>query len=344
MNQYDNFYNRYVKISSECSCILFGLAHVLYLIIFSILGIRPLIVFNGISVAFYIIMFILIKKKHFLLYVFLTAIEISFYLTAANIVCGRAPGFELCFIALITLAFFSYYFSKSIEHKISPLVFVPLFMILFVFCYLWDKYNDPIIIVPDVAATILFIFHIIIVFSFSTGFLWVLVNYTVKLDKKVRDESETDKLTNIPNRKGLEKFFNKINGQEHNYLLAFFDIDNFKVFNDINGHLCGDYVLAEIARIAKENSINDFVSRWGGEEFIVVSKIEESLEETYQKIDNIRKNIESFDFKYGRKKLKSTITIGIASYDEGFTLDEWINKADKKLYYGKHHGKNQINY
>ena len=217
-------------------------------------------------------------------------------------------------------------------------------MVLFVFCYIWDKFNEPIIVLPDIASTILFIFHIIIVFSFSTGFLWVLVNYTVKLDKKVRDESETDKLTNIPNRKGLENYFNKINGQENNYLLAFFDIDNFKVFNDINGHICGDYVLKEIARIAKENSIDDYVSRWGGEEFVVISKIEENLEETYQKIDNIRSSVEQFEFKYGRKKLKSTITIGIASFEEGFTLDKWINKADKKLYYGKHHGKNQINY
>ncbi len=341
MDSTNSDYIKYVKISSFVSCLLFMLAHVLYLILFSIIRVRPLIIINSLSILFYIIMLVLIKTKHYTSYVILTGLEIAYYMTAASICCGVQPGFDLCFIALLTLVFFAYYFSKFASNKIKPLFLSGLYVALFCFCYIWHKFNPPLVEIPDVASTILFVFHIIVVFGFTISFLWVLVNYTIKLDKKIRNESKTDTLTNIPNRKGLEEYFDKIDGQRGNYVLAFFDIDNFKIFNDINGHICGDYVLENIAKLAKDNSLYDYTARWGGEEFVVIAKIEDDIDNTFNKIDNIRQKIENFDFLYDNKILKSTVTIGIAEYEEGFSLDDWIDKADKLLYEGKNNGKNQ---
>ena len=177
--------------------------------------------------------------------------------------------------------------------------------------------------------------------SIYITFLAILTSYTVLLEKRIEKQSTTDRLTNIPNRNGLNDYFVRIGESKDNYMIAIFDIDNFKKFNDKNGHLCGDYVLKEIARIASENSKDDFVSRWGGEEFVVIAKIDESIEKTISKIDRIRETIENYEFNYDNKKLKSTVTIGVAEYDNYASIDDWIKSADEKLYQGKHNGKNK---
>lgn len=287
-------------------------------------------------------MLIFVKFRLYNIYVILTAFEIAIYMTLGTVITGKETGFNLCLIALVTLTFFAGYFSKFGKQRIKPLPFSVLYMVLFAFTYFWLKFHDPIVEIADLPTTILFVMHIIIVFGFSVTFLAVLTIYSYKLESRVLKESETDKLTNISNRKGLASYFERIGDQKDNYVVAIFDIDNFKKFNDVNGHLCGDYVLQEIARIASDNSKDDFVSRWGGEEFVVIAKKDEDINDTYKKIDMIRDNIANHEFRYNNKKLKCTITVGVAVYEDDETLEAWITKADKKLYIGKHNGKNQM--
>ena len=65
------------------------------------------------------------------------------------------------------------------------------------------------------------------------------------------------------------------------------------------------------------------------------------LKLSISKIDRIRETIEKHDFDYDNKKLKSTVTIGVAKYDNYASIDDWIKIADEKLYKGKQSGKNQ---
>ncbi len=335
-------YDRLIGICGNASCLLFFIAHALYLLFFLVIGVYEIVYINIGSLIIYSILFLVLKYRLYNLYVIVAALEISGFMTICSIFLGIETGFSLCLVALGTLVFFASYFSSFGKKLIKPIPFSILNMILFAFCYFWNKNNGAIIKIDSNYATGLFIAHILIVFGFSTTFLAILINYTVKLDNKIRKESETDNLTSIPNRNGLMKYINRIGEQKSNYVLAIFDIDDFKKFNDKNGHLCGDYVLQTIATIAKSNSEDDFVSRWGGEEFVVISKKCDTDEETYNKIERIRETVERNEFYYYSKKLKVTITIGVAQYETNFTLEQWISEADKKLYYGKHNGKNQV--
>ncbi|MCR5349540.1 MAG: GGDEF domain-containing protein [Acholeplasmatales bacterium] len=330
------------KLSSFFSCLIFLIAHILYFTAFLALGVKPLIFINIGSILFYILMFILIKYRLYSLYVNLTGIEIALYMFVGALLLGRNCGFHLCLIGLSTLIFFASYFSKQKpKNRIYPMLFGVLYTILIIIVYLYLRYNDPYTRIKDIYETILYITHILITCSFVCIFLYILTTHAVNLEKKIQHDSMTDKLTNVSNRLGLSQYYDKIGDQKNNYLIAIFDIDDFKKFNDKNGHLCGDYVLKQIAKIAQENSSDDFVSRWGGEEFVIISKIDENIEDTYKKIDNIRKSIEEYNFKYNNKSLKSTITIGIALFDNDISLEDWILRADDKLYYGKQNGKNQ---
>ena len=323
------------------SCLVFLAAHIIYLTFFLIVQVKPMIYINIASVTFYTLLLFVVMKRIYFVYVYAAAFEISAFMTLGTIICGIDSGFHLCLIALTILAFFAGYFSKSGEKHVKPIFLSVVFMLLFIFAYIWLKFNNPISDVNSTISTILFFTHIGIVFGFGITFLAILTSYTVLLEKRIEKQSTTDRLTNIPNRNGLNDYFVRIGESKDNYVIAIFDIDNFKKFNDRNGHLCGDYVLKEIARIASENSKDDFVSRWGGEEFVVIAKIDESIEKTISKIDRIRETIENYEFNYDNKKLKSTVTIGVAEYDNYASIDDWIKTADEKLYQGKHNGKNK---
>ena len=331
-----------IRKSSFISCIIFFIAHVCYLIFFLIIQLDLLIYVNIFSVCLYALCLLLLKYRYYTVYAIIAAIEIAIFMAFGSIVLGPAAGFHFCLIGLTVLVFFAGYFSKAARNRIKPVYFSLFYMALFAFQYYWSLTHEPLRQVHEAVNIVLYVVHIFVVFAFCIAFLAILTTYTVKLEKSIKKESETDKLTGVANRNGLAKYLEKIGDQKKNYLLAIFDVDDFREFNEKHGHLCGDYVLKEIAKIAKENSSDDFVSRWGGEEFIIISKREEDNVKTYDKLDQIRYKIENYEFDYNNKKLKATITIGAAAYQPNISLDEWIRLADVELYTGKHSGKNMF--
>jgi len=331
----------FLKKSTYIINILFLLCHVVYLILFLIFKSRILVFVNVGSIFIYVLFFTLIKYRLYTLYTFLSLLEIAIFIAISNIVVGERAGFQEIIIALVVFTFYQAYFLRLDNFKINAIPIVILLTLEYVFLYFYDEFTNPIDDISAVGLRFLFTVHIMIVFLFIIAFLIVLLIIVFKLEKNIKLESRTDKLTEIPNRLALNDYFDSLHDDKSKYVLAIFDIDNFKKFNDVNGHLCGDYVLKEIAKIAKENSLDDFVSRWGGEEFVLISKMLDSEEDTINKIDQIRIKICDYQFKYNNKNLHSTITIGVSHYKDEISLDEWIKLADKKLYKGKNNGKNQ---
>lgn len=333
-----------VKKTCLFSNILYILCHLFYLIFFLILGKNVMVYINIFSVCFYLLLFLTIKYKKYNTFVVCCGVEIPIYMTSATMLCGFEAGFQLCLIGLCVLAFYVGYFSQVGHNFFKPIPVSLAYMGLFIFVYFYLKYNNPYYVLSNEVYVGLFVAHTLITFAFVIMFMHILIRYILKLERKILAESETDRLTQVANRNSLARYFESLDDHKNKYVAAMFDIDNFKEFNDVNGHLCGDYVLQEIARIAKENSLDDFVARFGGEEFVVISKIENTMEDTIKKLDQIRIKIDEYGFQYNNKTLHSTITIGVAEYVEGDTLDSWISRADEKLYIGKNSGKNKISY
>lgn len=128
-----------------------------------------------------------------------------------------------------------------------------------------------------------------------------------------------------------------------NFAFLMADIDNFKHCNDSYGHLVGDMMLKEIARIIKESVREiDLVSRYGGEEFALILP-ETGAEGARLAAERIRKKIASNVLKAYDEKLNITISIGVAVYPEDAQDLKGIGeKADKALYEAKKSGKNIV--
>lgn len=124
-----------------------------------------------------------------------------------------------------------------------------------------------------------------------------------------------------------------------------FDIDHFKNYNDTNGHVAGDQVLRQLARLVRDELRNeDIFGRFGGEEFLVILPGRESVvAETVAKM--LRDRIENFEFPFGdRQPLgKLTISGGVAGFPaDARNSSELLKSADAALYSAKRAGRNRV--
>jgi diguanylate cyclase (GGDEF)-like protein len=153
----------------------------------------------------------------------------------------------------------------------------------------------------------------------------------------------TDELTKLPNRRHLaQRFLEEMQrARRHHKSMAFLmvDIDHFKLINDTYGHLQGDAVLAELAKIliaGKRES--DVAARYGGEEFgLILHETNEVGAMTLA--ERIRAKVEAAIFPGG---LKLTISIGVAATDDEALFTALLEKADQALYAAKQAGRNAV--
>jgi len=155
-----------------------------------------------------------------------------------------------------------------------------------------------------------------------------------------------DGLTGLYNRRffqqTLEKEFARSKRHKTKLSLAMFDIDHFKNVNDTYGHQFGDKVLAEIAKIIKSSlRKTDYITRYGGEEIVVVLPDTE-MKQALIPIERIRKKIEKKNFNYKDKAIKVTISCGLSEVMQDInTHEELLLQVDKCLYASKKAGRNK---
>jgi diguanylate cyclase (GGDEF)-like protein len=168
----------------------------------------------------------------------------------------------------------------------------------------------------------------------------------LELSKKYQQLAHFDPLTQLSNRRDalciLKQEQARTSRNKEPLSIILCDVDHFKKINDQFGHNAGDAVLIELAKIftsiAREQ---DCIARWGGEEFLFI------LPQTLAKNANtfaekIQKKTQNHVVDYEGKKIKVTISLGIAQLNGNKSIDEVINSADKYLYQAKNAGRNQI--
>ena len=170
-----------------------------------------------------------------------------------------------------------------------------------------------------------------------------------ELNKRLEALAITDGLSGLYNHRFFyERFHQEYNrALRYNRHLSLFmiDIDHFKNYNDTHGHLAGDKVISKVAGILlKESRKTDVVSRYGGEEFVIISpELDEKQAMAFA--ERLRSGVEKFKFANGisQPKGKITISVGIAVYPEVSTGPEnFLKKTDEALYQAKRSGRNKV--
>lgn len=178
------------------------------------------------------------------------------------------------------------------------------------------------------------------VFLFLISYTSLSIKMIIRSQEELTKMAQVDRLTGLYNRHFMISHLESLSEEiDSKYWLAMLDIDNFKKFNDTYGHDCGDYVLVHVCELMQEICKDCTISRWGGEEFLISSCTQKV---PIQVLEDLRKKIAVTEFIYEGQALQVTVTIGVAAYQKGHKLDQWIQDADSKLYHGKNHGKNQV--
>lgn len=156
-------------------------------------------------------------------------------------------------------------------------------------------------------------------------------------------ESQTDALTSIANRRGLDheliRAFAIRRRTGMTFSMLFIDIDHFKRVNDKYGHMVGDQLLKSFSRrLISTFRESDFVARFGGEEFVAILP-QTTLEEACKAAERIRSIISSTTHSIGDLEICVTTSIGIKEVQVGETEAELIQRADKALYAAKNGGR-----
>ncbi|MDD3392740.1 MAG: GGDEF domain-containing protein [Bacilli bacterium] len=167
----------------------------------------------------------------------------------------------------------------------------------------------------------------------------------VSLYNCLLSQSTKDDLTGLLNRLGMRIKLDDIIDKEEKKQLCFVmcDIDFFKNVNDTYGHDIGDIALIEISNILKTlNDDSTFVTRFGGEEFLVIFE-NKNIDFVLSKIETIRQKIANEVIYYNNNCVHLTMSFGIYCHcSKKIDIKKAIKKADIALYESKNNGRNTI--
>lgn len=279
--------------------------------------------------------------------------------------------FYTYFISMLWFVVFSYYqkqvfYDTAIIRSIQPALVVlipisyigamlvlPCFSMIMLFCVVLKPMLDSYSRHPTMSIfSIVFLMMLMALVFYSVrriiGFIAQIEFNNFKLTKKLIRSLNMDALLSVPNR---QSFFSSVNNKlsrkreiSDGAAILMIDVDHFKKYNDHYGHPAGDRCLQKVASCLQSclREDIDIVGRYGGEEFIVfldatdTSGAQIVAERIHQRLAKMGLRHEHSD-----TAPHVTLSIGIASWQFGKTLDLLCEQADKALYVAKGAGRNQ---
>ena len=153
-------------------------------------------------------------------------------------------------------------------------------------------------------------------------------------------QARTDPLTGLLNRRSLEARIHDLGNTGLPFVVAYGDLDHFKMLNDVHGHDAGDRALRLFARVVRDSVRPiDVPARYGGEEFVIVLP-DCSIDNAFTVIERIRSQL--------RGGLANatvppfTVSFGVAASEPGLTFSQTLEAADQALLCAKRTGRDRI--
>ena len=324
---------------------------------------------------FYTVVFWLVKADFMLYYMLFTIVsfffslymynrgKIKFYvysvfgsifvmMTLAVVCLGWEFGFQqYCIGFVASLMFTGFIMNRDRKVSKRTIWLVVSNILLYLGLRIWTYEHPHIYVIDnDWVAKVFYIYNSIVGFSFLMMYLIIYASTVRRLENSLREMANIDPLTGICNRRKMQQILKNALEQPddvpYQAAVAMLDVDYFKKVNDTYGHDAGDEVLLTLAHMLfekQEQNDGFHVCRWGGEEFLVFyEKYRCDREAIVKEFDELRKKIEETVITVGNKSINITVTIGLAFYEEGESIQELTKIADDCLYEGKHAGRNRV--
>ena len=322
-------------VNSAILCMVLGL-----MLFFYVCDATIMVYFSIPTFFVYIIGYVLIFKKKYYFYVWMIYLWLTLYMSLATVCLGYKYGFHLYSLSMVPIIYYTNYIAYKInQQKLRTAFFSFIIIACYMGCTVYVSLAGSVYEGSNTSAAIFWITNSIIVFWFLIFYTKILIKSIIDSEEKLKEMSYVDRLTGLFNRHYMMERLEEQMSKDKACTVAMIDIDDFKKINDIYGHNAGDYVLKELSKIMKKNCNNSIISRWGGEEFLILIGVGENAKEM---MEDFRVGVENTKFEFDNKPIKVSVTIGVAEREENKTIDRWIQIADNRLYSGKKNGKNVV--
>ena len=260
---------------------------------------------------------------------------ISFY------ILGPGAGFSFYFFNLSVLIVFT---NWKKEYKLVGII---LEIIIFMISILIQNQINPLIVSSPSYLTHLQVINALFNIAGVANSSYYYLKIAKAYHMDILQLANTDQLTSLANRNSFVNYYDEIKKKIDTGLgVLMIDVDKFKNINDTYGHLCGDYVLKQIANIfISQTKPAGMLARYGGEEFVYIfgTNNEEEVEQT---AENLRKAVAEYTFSYNSIDFNITISIG-AIYrkpEKDHCNTKLLTLADELLYESKERGRNLVTF
>jgi diguanylate cyclase (GGDEF)-like protein len=192
----------------------------------------------------------------------------------------------------------------------------------------------------DAGALLVVLLAMVIFTIFNGAFANVVI---VTLIRQLKSQARLDSMTGLINRRGFEENLTKewavYKRNGGNLALLEFDVDHFKLINDTHGHVVGDVVLNDLAKIARKHvRLSDTLARVGGEEFVILMP-GAGEKDAFDAAERLRQAVEKAQWI---KNARVTVSVGVTVAMPSDSLTgEMVTRADLAMYKAKAEGRNR---
>ena len=258
---------------------------------------------------------------------------------------GWNIGVQHFLVVLLVFAFFSKY-----KHERTKIAYASFLFVLRLILYYYCRSHEPHTVLDTDLNNALQIVNTFFIFL-SLGLVAYLFSTTtqemegklIEYNRKLVKQANTDTLTGLYNRRRTMEYLESLLANAGSQIsICLCDIDHFKHVNDTYGHDTGDVVLTSISDTFRTKLPPDtFISRWGGEEFLLIFP-NMNGDEAGTALEIPRQKIKGLVFDGGSEKFTVSLTYGLVEYDFHSDITTLLKEADEKLYIGKESGRDRV--
>lgn len=348
----DSYFDSTFKLSAVVTEM--GTVHLALSVLFIVADRLHMCVYHFGAFVLYIFLLYMVKKQRHVLCLAISSVEVILSVVLSTLLVGYDTGFYMyCFTMIPGIFYMVLSWDVFKKKEIVSIACSLLFMGVFITNYFVGKNIAPISPLEDVWCSVITVFNIVVCIMAMTEFL-VLINWDVMYksetltskNEELDEMANRDTLTKLYNRRFLnDKLVEKMEGLSKSgqiFGIIMGDIDDFKKVNDTFGHDVGDVVLIEVSKaLLASTREDDFVARWGGEEFLIV--INGNKQITAAVAERMRTMVSEINIPMpDDKNISVTMTFGVCESIPGYSIEKIIEIADTNLYKGKQNGKNKV--
>lgn len=258
---------------------------------------------------------------------------------------GWNIGIQHFLAVLLVFLFFSIYKHEKTKLFCAVLLFV-LRLLLFYYC----RSHEPVTVLDTgltnamqtVNSFFIFLSLGLVAYLFGSS-TQEMEGKLIEYNRKLMKQAHTDTLTGLYNRRRTMEYLEALLANAESQIsICLCDIDHFKRVNDTYGHDTGDVVLTTISDTFRKHLPPDtFISRWGGEEFLLIFP-NKNGDEAGTALEMLRHKIRELSFDGGTENFTVSLTYGLVEYDFHSDITTLLKEADEKLYIGKENGRDRI--